>query len=83
MLLHRLGVKQQVIQITNYAGIKQFKKYRVHHALKRGRRSAKPKGHHKKFKCAIAARERCFLNISVVHRDLMVTISQVKLGEDG
>ena len=78
MLLDIFGKYQNIIQIYQHTLVEQVKKRLVHHALKRGRRVAKPKGHDRELELTIARAERCFKAISFCHGQLVIAVAQIK-----
>src|SRR3954469_2155273 len=81
MLLLRLGVNQNVIQIYHHKLIEILHENRVHEPREGGRCVGETEGHDRVLVQAIAGGESCFRNIFLANLDLMITTSQVKLRE--
>lgn len=82
MFLHRLTEDQDIVKKNDDKLADVLTENGIHEALKSGRRVGEPERHDPELEVAMVSLEGGFIFILLPHADLMVTRTQVQLGED-
>ena len=82
MLCERIGKNENIIKINNNANVSHIGKNIIHKMLESGRSIGEAKRHDQVFKSTVAGPEGGKPLVAISNSDVIVTSSEINLGED-